>query len=528
MSEPESQGPGAANLTPDAGAPEHGGRELPAAKPPGGDPPAAGPEGPAAEVPWFEGTVNLLLSSLEVPVPLSNGGAVPPAGAPAAPAPAPAVPGAAPPPVPVAAGAPRPAAEARRPWLIPGDEIAAGGMSRIRRVLNQNLCHQAAMKVLRSEFNQQAGARERFIEEAQITAQLDHPNIPPVHDLWLDANGQVCFTMKLVRGRTLMDLMSEPPPERRTDQQLERLLQVFIKACDAVAFAHSRGVIHRDLKPENVMVGTYGQVYVMDWGCALLRPPAPGADGVVVARDRSTRSLDPPGCAIGTCSYMAPEQARACPEEIDERTDVYLLGGILYELLTAKAPHRGKSPVHTVLLAQSGVIEDPQHAAPGVKVPPGLSQIAMRALAPEPARRYESVERLKEDVERSLRHGWWFATVAFPAGSVIVREGDAADAAYIITQGSCEAFRQEGDRRVVLRRMGAGEAFGETAIFTSQPRTASVAAVDDVVALVVTRDALERAIGTDSWVGAFVRALAERFREVDARLALLRQGGGEP
>jgi CRP-like cAMP-binding protein len=108
-----------------------------------------------------------------------------------------------------------------------------------------------------------------------------------------------------------------------------------------------------------------------------------------------------------------------------------------------------------------------------------------------------------------------------------VREGDEADSAYIITRGTCEAFRQKGDERVVLRRMGAGEAFGETAIFTAQPRSASVAAVDEVVALVVTRDALERAVGTDSWVGAFVRALAGRFHEVDARLAKLRRDDEE-
>jgi len=334
--------------------------------------------------------------------------------------------------------------------------------------------------------------------------------------------------MKLVRGRTLMEILLEQPPAQRTDQQLERLLQVFIKVCDAVSFAHSRGVIHRDLKPENVMVGTHGQVYVMDWGCALLRPPAPGVDGVVVARDRA-ESLDPPGCAVGTCSYMAPEQARATPEEIDERTDVYLLGGILYEILTAKPPHRGKSQIHTVVLAQGGVVEDPQVAAEGLKLPPGLCQIAMHALAADPAQRHQTVEALKEDVERSLRHGWWFATVTFSAGSLIVREGDEADSAYIITRGTCEAFRQQGDERQVLRRMGPGETFGETGIFTARPRTASVAAVDDVVALVVTRDALERAVGTDSWVGAFVRALAERFREVDAALAESRReapGGG--
>jgi eukaryotic-like serine/threonine-protein kinase len=502
MSEPKSEGPA----------------EVPATSAPAGKAPASGADvaggGQVPEVPWFDGTVSLLVTTQEVPVPLAPSSAAAHA--------------AAPPPVPGAGGASSASVTPpnRRPWLAPGDEIARGGMSRIQRIVDQNLFRTAAMKVLNADLSGEPVARQRFVEEAQITAQLDHPNIPPVHDLWLDAEGRFCFTMKLVRGRTLNEILIQQTPKRRTEQQLERLLQVFSKVCDAVSFAHSRGVIHRDLKPENVMVGTHGQVYVMDWGCALLRPPAPGADAVKVARDQ-TQSLDPPGCAIGTCSYMAPEQARATPEEIDERTDVYLLGGILYEILTGEPPHRGKSQVHSVLLAQTGEVPDPQAVAGDTKLPPGLCQIAMRALAADPTARYQTVEALKEDVERSLRHGWWFATVTFPAGSVIVHEGEEAHAAYIITRGTCEAFRQQGAERVVLRRMGAGEAFGETGIFTAKARTASVAAVDEVVALVVTRDALERAVGTDSWVGAFVRALAERFREADARLAELRRSAGE-
>ncbi|HEY3354474.1 MAG TPA: protein kinase, partial [Polyangia bacterium] len=507
-------------------SPLAGGGARPAPEAPG-DADAAPPPA-TAEVPWFDGTLSLLVSGqqpLASPPPPPPGAAPPPVPG-AAPLP---VPGAAPPPVPAAAPPPVPAAARAasgprailRPWLSVGRELGRGGMSRVCRGRDQNLGREAAVKVLDAAVADQPGARERFIEEARITAQLDHPNIPAVHDLWTNERGELCFTMKLVRGRTLSEILAERAPGERTDGELERLLQILLKVCDAVSFAHSRGVIHRDLKPDNVMVGSHGQVYVMDWGCALVGPAVPSADHppVTVARDPAARSLDPPGCAIGTCSYMAPEQARARPEDIDARTDVYLLGGILYEILTGQPPHRGTNVFDSLLRGQRGEVPDPQALAGPVPLPPELCRIATRALHRDREGRYPSVDLLKADLERSLRNGWWFATATFAAGDLIVREGDEGDAACIITRGRCEAFRLEDGRRVVLRSMGPGEAFGETAIFTAKPRSASVAAVEDVTVIIVTRDALERAIGTDSWVGAFVRALAERFRDVDARLA---------
>jgi serine/threonine-protein kinase len=472
-----------------APAPELG-APLPGDAAPGsGAPPIGEPS-----LPWFDGTLSVVVAE-----------------------------GAKPPPVPAdAAPSPLAAAQRGRPRLVDCRELARGGMSRIHEVLDRNLRRRAAMKVLAAEIAGQPGARGRFLEEAQITAQLDHPNIPPVHDLWVSEKGETCFSMKLVRGRTLTEILASRGLAERTDEELERLLQIFLKVCDAVSFAHSRGVIHRDLKPDNVMVGSHGQVYVMDWGCALLRP-AGAEEAVSVARDPS-RSLDPPGCAIGTCSYMAPEQAKAQADALDERTDVYLLGGILYEILTLKPPHRGQDFVHSLALAQQGTVVAPAVQAAPVKLPPELCRIAMRALAPARAERYASVEELQRDVESSLRHGWWFTSVTFPAGTVVVREGDEADAAYIITSGACEAFHLQQGERAVLRRMGPGDTFGETAIFSARPRTASVEVTEEMTATVVTREALEHAVGRDSWLGAFVRVLAERFQELDARLAQQRQG----
>jgi hypothetical protein len=404
-------------------------------------------------------------------------------------------------------------------------EIARGGMSSVRCVFDNLVLREVAMKVL--EPTRDFDALARFVEEAQITGQLDHPNIVPIHDIEMDDQGlPTRFTMKLVRGETLADLLgsSETP---LSGERLEEFLQSFLRVCDAVAFAHSRGVIHRDLKPSNIMIGTHGQVYVMDWGVALLRegPRLGDRDSMRVPHVRSAGDTLPEalGSLTGTPSYMAPEQARGEVTQVDERTDVYGLGGILYFLLTQRAPHDADSIEASLELAKAGRVVPPERWTPEVPVPPFLSRIARRALAADPADRYPSVAELKRDIEAFLRGGGWFAQQSFAAGTTIVKEGDAADAAYIITHGQCELYRLEGSGEGRAQRamceLGPGEVFGETAIFTSSTRMGTIVAKTDVTTLVVTRAALERELSRNEWLGAFVRAVAERFVDLDRQLS---------
>jgi hypothetical protein len=396
-------------------------------------------------------------------------------------------------------------------------EIARGGMSSVRRVFDQLVLREVAMKVLEPtrDFDEIA----RFVEEAQITGQLDHPNIVPVHDIEMDEHGlPTRFTMKLVRGETLESALAACGQPPLPSEQLEELLQVFLRGCDAVAFAHSRGVIHRDLKPSNIMVGSHGQVYVMDWGVALLRE-APRANEGAVKMPRVQRAGDTMpeamGSLTGTPLYMAPEQARGDIGEIDERTDVYGLGGILYQMLTGRAPHEAASFDESLRLAKLGQIVPPAEVVNDAPLPPFLCRIATKALAASAADRYPSVAELKRDVEAFLRGGGWFTQKAFAAGTTIVQEGDTAEAAYIITHGQCELLKRiDGEPRLV-RELGPGDVFGETAIFTSSTRTATIRAKTEVTALVVTRAALERELDRNAWLRAFVQAVAERFVELD-------------
>jgi serine/threonine-protein kinase len=389
-------------------------------------------------------------------------------------------------------------------------EIAAGGTATIRRVFDRRIRRTVAMKVLDPMMGSWPEAARLLIEEAQITGQLDHPNIVPVHDLGTTPDDSPMFTMTLVEGRTLTDLIDERGrAQPRDPRALPRLLRIFLSICDALSFAHSRGVVHRDLKPDNVMIGSHGRVYVMDWGCAL--------------DANARRSIDGPGTVVGTGAYMAPEQAWGRTDAIDARTDVFALGGILYQILTRSPPYRGRNHLEAVQLAQVALIKPPEELVPDEELPRGLCRMVMRALDRDPSERYQTAEALKADVELFLDGGLFFEVRTFPAGAEVVREGDEADAAYIVVSGHCEAFRVESGRRHALRRMGPGEIFGETAVLAGGPRTASVVAIDELTCRVVSRESFQDELRAGSWVGILVKALAERFRDLDAQLAATRK-----
>lgn len=358
--------------------------------------------------------------------------------------------------------------------------FARGGSGEVHLVVDQVLGRPVAMKVLHPAT---PGDVERFEREARITAQLEHPNVVPVHDL-----GPSWFTMKRVEGRTLTAMVRAEPfgPEL-----LGRAIEVLLRVCDAIGFAHDRTVIHRDLKPDNVMIGRYGQVYVMDWGIAQV-------GGFV----------DSP--YAGTPSWMAPEQARGEPS--DARTDVWGIGALLYFVLCASRVHEGKTADDRLAHARTQPVPPPGPLVPDRKLPPELVRIAMKALEFEPARRYPTVAQLQADLEAVHLGGWWFETRRFPAGAELMREGDAADAAYILVEGRVEVQQGGGP----IAELGPGEIVGETALLTGEDRTATVVALTEVVARIVTREALEAEMGRDRWLSTICRTLARRFHELSS------------
>jgi tetratricopeptide (TPR) repeat protein len=286
-------------------------------------------------------------------------------------------------------------------------EIARGGMGVIVKLMDNDIRRPVAMKVILGHSDGEPLAR--FVEEAQVTGQLEHPNIVPVHELGLEADGRVFFTMKLVKGESLesiIDKIAEKNPEYLREYTRSHLIQIFQKICDAIAFAHSRGVIHRDLKPENVMVGKFGEVLVMDWGLAKVKGLEDAGREALVATIRSEdevgRTMD--GEVMGTPSYMPPEQATGQIDKVDARSDIFALGGILYRILTHEAPYTGESITKVMAKAEAWKLIAPRKRTPWNRIPAELESICLKAMAKEKAKRYASVEGMIADLRAHMDH----------------------------------------------------------------------------------------------------------------------------
>lgn len=391
--------------------------------------------------------------------------------------------------------------------LISYGEFARGGMGVIERIDDRVLRRQTAVKVLRDEYRLDELAARDFVREAQITGQLEHPNIIPVYELSSTPDGRLCITMRLVEGHTLGGLIEALPAGPLGRGRLLDLIDIILRVCDALAFAHSRGVVHCDLKPGNVMVAAFGQVYLMDWGIARLTACADDAAGRPVTCSVEPGLDDP---VRGTPSCMAPEQALGRPA--DERTDVFGVGALLYSILCRRPPYPGRDPERAVEQAKICDWQPIDSLAPDAA--PGLVRILRKAMTLEPDDRYPSVLALQRDLVRFVRGGSDFPRVRIAAGDTIVQEGELGDAAYIIEQGRCAVLKEVEGQPIKLREMGPGEVFGETAILAASARTASVVALDAMVLLKVTREVLEEEVGAmKPWMSVFIRTLAERFRE---------------
>ncbi len=290
-----------------------------------------------------------------------------------------------------------------------GPEIARGGMGAVHRCFDRQLGRELAVKVLLPELVKRPDVLRRFVEEAQVGGQLQHPGVVPVHELGRLEDGRPFFAMKLVKGRTLAELLKE---RAGPGDNLPRLLKVFEQVCQTLAYAHARRVIHRDLKPANVMVGAFGEVQVMDWGLAKVLGASAADDttdpgGETASIVNTGRSGDPSdhtvaGSVMGTYAYMAPEQARGELELVDERSDVFGLGGILCETLTGRPPYVGRTLEEVRSLALRGDLAPTLERLNRSGAEPALVALARKCLAPEPGDRPRDAGAVAAEVSSYL------------------------------------------------------------------------------------------------------------------------------
>ena len=396
---------------------------------------------------------------------------------------------------------------------------ASGGMGTIDVAVDRALDRRIAVKTLHTHLRSNDAAVRMFLREARLTGLLDHPHIVPVYDIGERNGEQLYFSMKLVEGQTLSDVIRAIPRGPLDTSVLYGLLDVLTKVCDALAFAHSRGVLHCDIKPANIMVGEFGQVYLMDWGIArLVSSEAAPASSPGPRATPAPHASATDHSIIGTPCYMSPEQARGDRDKLDARSDVFLLGSVLYELITRRPPYASSDRTETLSLAANGSFPAPRKIAKDGGVAPELERIVLRAMAKNPDARYPSVVALRDDLLRFMRGGGDFPRRTFQAGETIVREGEQGDAAYIIVAGTCEIQKELPSGTETLQTIGPGAVFGEMAILTEGPRTATVVAVEKTVVMVVTSAILEQEMeALKPWMATLLKSLAARFRDVDTK-----------
>jgi eukaryotic-like serine/threonine-protein kinase len=313
-----------------------------------------------------------------------------------------------------------------------GRTLGQGGMGLVREAEQRSVGRPVAVKSLRSDTGDERAAM-RLLQEGWVTGALEHPNVVPVHDMEVDDAGQPLIVFKRITGRDWSTLLADPDTVRAdfgVRDPVEWHLKTLIQVCNAVEYAHSRGILHRDLKPENVRIGDYGEVYLLDWGIA-----------VSLNDDRHGRlplAADAHHLA-GTPCYLAPEMVSGDGAQLSRQTDVYLLGAVLYEILYGRPPHRGETPLQMLVQAVSSQPDFPEGP------PAELRALCRSALSKEPTGRPPRAEALAQSVREHLEHRASISLTRKAEERLAALESGAAE-------GEGEVHRLYGEARFGFRQ----------------------------------------------------------------------------
>ncbi len=403
-------------------------------------------------------------------------------------------------------------------------KIVSGGMGAILKVLDQNLQRTIAMKVILPHLKDDIDTLNSFITESRITGLLEHPNIIPVHELDFNPESGIFFTMKLVHGESLIDLLKNIKSgniEYQERYSSYHLLNIFRKVCDAISFAHSRSIIHQDIKPHNIIVGPYGEVLLMDWGLArYIGDPEAETDSATrtLVTDVLETETDRGDLIKGSPAYMSPEQVTG--EPLDRQSDIFLMGATLYHIFTLEPPYVAKEMQQILSMAMNGRLIPPEERRPDRQIPEEICRIIKKAMSPAREDRYASVDEMAGDIDDLIAGRWTRQEKRhFSAGEFLMKEGESGEEAYLILNGRVEVVKAAHEKQVVLGELGPGDTVGEMSLIASVTRSASVKAAEETEAAILTKDLVSQNLKKlPPYMEKIVSALTDRLRIANANI----------
>jgi len=399
--------------------------------------------------------------------------------------------------------------------------VGEGGISAVGSYYDGRLNRVVALKELKKDNLTNDEHTRFFINESKLLGYLDHPGVIPVFDTFLHEDGRPCYTMKLCQGLPLSSLLESYEGPNRGPMPMQRALEIFTKLAEGLAYVHDKGVLHLDLKPDNIMVGTYGEVMLLDWGSArlfrsdefykYLEEHTPDTEVAYFEQER-------PGITVGTPRYMSPEQAEFGREKLTCASDVFSAGIVFYQMLTSLHPFPAQRPRE--LTEQIRTLEPTPPHEVNRDIPRMLSQICLGMLRKVPADRYQDFHAVLQDLASYRGVGEAFPVRECADGEMIFSEGDSGDFAFMILEGQVEIMKQVGESEPkVIATVGVGEIIGELAIISRLPRTAGARARGPTRIRILSKTDIDTEMEKLSpWVSKMITGLSGRFIELRDRL----------
>jgi len=393
-------------------------------------------------------------------------------------------------------------------------KLGEGALGEVNLEFDTFLHRHVAVKHLKKKFRSDAYQVQMFLNEAKLVSFLNHRGIITTYDLFVQKGGGPGYAMGLVEGQPLEELLGSLP--------FSRLVQIFTKICETMAYAHSRGVAHLDLKPENVMAGRYGEVVIVDWGIARIFDDRPykAYVGATPTEDSSLFFAESAqGC--GTPLYMSPEHITLSRDQLGAQADIWSLGVLFFRMCTGRFPFMAKNPADLFQLIQYR--SAPSAAAFNPQLPVAYSDIIRKMLHIDPRVRYQKCSEILADLEQVHQSGQAFEKYSFGFGQDIFRQGDRGDYAFTIISGTVQILREFNGQQKVLATLGVGEIVGELALFTAQPRTATarVCSKQATIAIMHRQQVEAELHKLAPWVPRMITTLSDRFNKVNTDAALL-------